>query len=813
LTSAKFDINRLQQALTVEVEHGFLNIQGKQFLFADFLRTNLELEEETAKIANKYADYQEFSLSQRQNLVAETRRMLYDLRRRELAQVSSFTTKIPETKAKKPRTEPLVVAAKYPLSLDAPLSRLDGLGRIAQKLTKLDLHSVQDVLHYYPRDHVDYARQVAIADLEDGSTVTVVGTIQKFSCFTSPKNPNLTIVEIILRDRSGKIKLNRFWMGKRYANRGWQEQQKRLSPENSLAAASGVVKKGKFGLTLDGYELEILESSHDRIESETIGRVVPIYPLTEGISPELIRKVVIQCLPLASKIEDPIPSKLRQDYQLIDLAQAIAAIHYPEDSEKLMQAVIRLTFDKFFYRRLVSLYRRNQQKGTSFVPQSKLIEQLEQLLPFTLTNAQKRVVEEIRGDLQKTTPMNRLVQGDVGSGKTIVAVYSILAAIESGFQTALMAPTEVLAEQHYRKILDWFTQLHLPVELLTGSTKTSKRREILRELATAELPLLIGTHALIQDGVNFQRLGLVVIDEQHRFGRDQRSRLLQKGEDPHVLIMTATPIPRTLYLTNSEIEVSIIDELPPGRKPIQTNLLKPSQRKDAYDLIRREIALGRQAYIVFPLVEESEKMEDLRAAIQEREHLQEKIFPNFQVGLLHGQMNSAEKDLAIQEFRDQKSQILVATTVIEVGVDIPNASVMLIEHSDRFGLAQLHQLRGRVGRGAAQSFCLLISNSKSETAIERLKVLEQSQDGFFIAERDFQIRGKGKDEGTEQSGHAGFAIEDRLSDEAMRQEIYQIARQAAERVMAKDPSLDIFPSLKAEFERHYQRLQGGAIFT
>jgi ATP-dependent DNA helicase RecG len=242
-------------------------------------------------------------------------------------------------------------------------------------------------------------------------------------------------------------------------------------------------------------------------------------------------------------------------------------------------------------------------------------------------------------------------------------------------------------------------------------------------------------------------------------------------------------------------------------------LLKPSQRKDAYELIKREIALGRQAYIVFPLVEESEKMEDLRAAIQEREHLQEKIFPNFQVGLLHGQMNSAEKDLAIQEFRDRKSHILVATTVIEVGVDIPNASVMLIEHSDRFGLAQLHQLRGRVGRGAAQSFCLLISNSKSETAIERLKVLEQSQDGFFIAERDFQLRGKGKDEGTEQSGHAGFAIEDRLSDEAMRQEIYQIARQAAERVMAKDPSLEIFPSLKAEFERHYQRLQGGAIFT
>lgn len=804
---ANFDINRLQQALTVEAEHGFSNLQGKQFLFADFLQSNLNLVEETQKVAVKYTEYSEYSLSQRQNLVAETRRILYDIRRRELEQVS------PIAKTKKPRTEPLKPSSKSPLTLETALSQLDGLGRIAEKLTKLDLHTVQDVLHYYPRDHVDYAHQVAIKDLEDGSTVTIVGTIQKFTCFTSPKNPNLTIVEILLRDRTGKIKLNRFWMGKRYANRGWQEQQKRLYPENSLAAASGVVKKGKFGLTLDGFELEILESSSDRIESETIGRVVPIYPLTEGISPELIRKVVIQCLPLAAKIEDTMPPKLRQDYQLVDLAQAIASIHYPEDGEKLIRAVIRLTFDKFFYRRLVSLYRRNQQKGTSFVPQSKLIEKLETILPFTLTNAQKRVVAEIRADLQKTTPMNRLVQGDVGSGKTIVAIYSILAAIESGFQTALMAPTEVLSEQHYRKIVEWFMQLHLPVELLTGSTKASKRKGILRQLATGELPLLIGTHALIQDGVNFQRLGLVVIDEQHRFGRDQRSRLLQKGEDPHVLIMTATPIPRTLYLTNSEIEVSIIDELPPGRKPIQTNLLKPAQRKDAYELIRREIAQGRQAYIVFPLVEESEKMEDIKAAIQEKETLQEKIFPNFQVGLLHGQMSSANKDLAIQEFRALKTQILVATTVIEVGVDIPNASVMLIEHSDRFGLAQLHQLRGRVGRGASQSYCLLISNSKSESAIARLQVLEQSQDGFFIAERDFQIRGKGKDEGTEQSGHAGFAIEDRLSDEAARQEVFQIARQAAERVMAKDPSLDSFPALKLEFERHYQRLQGGVIFT
>ena len=507
------------------------------------------------------------------------------------------------------------------------------------------------------------------------------------------------------------------------------------------------------------------------------------------------------------------PDRFLRDYQMMPLPEAIAQAHYPDTSETLEQAVIRLTFDKYFYRRLVSLYRRQQQKAIQFVPQSQAIAQLEKLLPFELTNAQKRVVAEIRADLQGNTPMNRLVQGDVGSGKTIVAVYALLTAIEAGYQTALMAPTEVLTEQHYRKIVEWFMQLNLPVEILTGSTKTAKRRETLRQLETGELPLVIGTHALIQDGVNFAKLGLAVIDEQHRFGRDQRSRLLQKGDDPHVLIMTATPIPRTLYLTNSEIEVSIIDELPPGRKPIQTVLLKPSQRKDAYELIRREIAQERQVYIVFPLVEESEKMEDIKAATQEREHLQNVVFPHFQIGLLHGQMSSAEKDEAINTFRRGETQILVATTVIEVGVDIPNASVMLIEHADRFGLAQLHQLRGRVGRGAAQSYCLLLSGSKSQTSQERLQVLEQSQDGFFIAERDFQMRGKGKDEGTEQSGHAGFSIEDRLSDEAARQEIFQIARQAAERIIKKDATLENFPLLKAEFELHYQRLQGGAIFT
>ncbi len=817
----KVDIDRLQQALTIEVEKGFSNLQGRQYVFADFLRMSLEQRltwgkedcDRAQNLATEYNTYDSLPLSRRQYVVAETRRLLYDVRRKEI------TATNPTPQQRKPKTEPLVPVKTDPvktrsLKLETPLIEVEGLnGSQVSKLKLLDIQTVGDMLRYFPRDHIDYARQVAIAQLEDNQTVTTIGTIRRFNCFTSPKNPNLTIVEIIIRDSTGSIKLNRFWMGKRYNNRGWQEQQKRLYPEGATVAASGTVKRGKFGLTLENFDLEILDHTGDRIESNTIGRVVPVYPLTEGVSPELVRATIIKCLPAVGKILDPIPERLRNDYNLVGLSEAIAQIHYPDDTEKLNAAIIRLSFDKYFYRRLVALYRRQQQKAIHFVPRSQLIEQLEGILPFQLTNAQKRAIAEIREDLQRDTPMNRLVQGDVGSGKTIVAVYALLSAIESGYQTAFMAPTEVLAEQHYRKLLEWFTLLHIPVELLTGSTKTAKRRQILSQLETGELPLLIGTHALIQDKVNFNQLGLAVIDEQHRFGRDQRSQLLQKGEDPHVLIMTATPIPRTLYLTNSEIEVSIIDELPPGRKPIHTTLLKAGQRKDAYDLIRREVAQGRQVYIVLPLVEESEKMENIRAAVQESEHLQATIFPSFKIGLLHGQMSSGEKDEAIGEFRRGETHILVATTVIEVGVDIPNASVMLIEHSDRFGLAQLHQLRGRVGRGSAQSFCLLMSASKSEAAIERLKVLEQSQDGFFIAERDFEMRGKGKDEGKEQSGHAGFSIDDRLPDEAARQEIYQISRAAAERIIKKDATLEQFPLLKVEFEYHYQRLQGGAIFT
>ena len=511
---------------------------------------------------------------------------------------------------------------------------------------------------------------------------------------------------------------------------------------------------------------------------------------------------------------DPLPSELRDLYGLVKLKNAIACIHYPENREELAHARRRLVFDEFFYLQLGFLQRRQQlkqnQSSASFTPQGKLIEQFNQILPFTLTNAQQRVIREIFQDLDTSdTPMNRLVQGDVGSGKTIVAVYAILAAIQSGYQATLMAPTEVLAEQHYRKLVAWFNLLHLPVELLTGSTKTAKRREIHSQLENGELPLLVGTHALIQDPVQFHKLGLAVIDEQHRFGVQQRARLLSKGKSPHVLTMTATPIPRTLALTlHGDLDVSQIDELPPGRQAIDTMAKQGKDRKKVYDLIRREIAQGRQAYIIFPLVEESEKL-DLKAATEEHQRLSEVIFPEFKIALLHGRMSSADKDAALNSFRDNECQIIVSTTVIEVGVDVPNATVMVIEHAERFGLSQLHQLRGRVGRGSSKSYCFLMSSTKNIEARQRLAVLEESQDGFFISEADMRFRGPGAVLGTRQSGLPDFALASLVED----QEVLNLAREAAEKIIAADKMLENSPTLKQELEIRYRRFMGGDILN
>lgn len=804
---------RLEKALTVEAERGYRDIMGKQYRFSEFLRISFsqtvphgtkEQQEKWKTIGDQFSYYETLNPIQRQNLVTSAHYLIKQLQ--QISVESKYPVKQPKTVAIT-STQPTNHYDK--IILDRKLHEIYSIGkRYSAYLERLNLQTVKDVLFYYPRDYIDYARQVNIKELKAGETVTLIGTVKRCSCFTSPKNSKLTIFEMVIKDNTGQLKINRFYAGTRYSSRGWQESQKKVYQMGTVVATSGLVKETQYGLTLDNPEIEVLSHINDHIESTKIGRVLPVYPLTEGVTADVVRKAVITCLPASRQICDPFPVALRNQYGLMGLKESIEQIHFPKSNESLAFARRRLVFDEFFYLQLGFLSRRKQQKrqeeSAIFTPRGELLENFKTILPFTLTNAQNRVINEILKDLASPTPMNRLVQGDVGSGKTIVAVFAILAAIQSGYQTALMAPTEVLAEQHYRKIVSWFNLLHLPVELLTGSTRTAKRREIHAQLDTGELPLLVGTHALIQDTVNFKQLGLVVIDEQHRFGVQQRARLLSKGRSPHVLTMTATPIPRTLALTiHGDLDTSQIDELPPGRQPIQTTALTGKQRQEAYDLIRREIAQGRQCYIVLPMIEESEKL-DVRAATAEYERLSEVIFPNYNLGLLHGKMSSIEKDEVLNAFRDNRIQILVSTTVVEVGVDVPNATVMLIENAERFGLSQLHQLRGRVGRGKHESYCLLMSSAKNPDSRQRLAVLEQSQDGFFISEMDMRFRGPGEVLGTRQSGLPDFALASLVDD----QEILNLARQAAEKMMMVDRTLEDYPLIKKELEERYQKLLG-----
>lgn len=791
----------LQQALQLEADRGFEDLLGRKERFSAFLQRALASPPEDldlqrfsglGELSSDFSRYGALSQSRRQSLVRRCRQYLFELQRavQPVQPVAPPRLRVVSASPSGSTTPAQVIRP------ETPLSEVRGVGpKSATRLAALDLWLARDLVRYYPRDYLDYANLVRIAGLEPGKTATIVATVRRSHSFTSPRNPNLSILELHLADVTGRIRVSKFFAGKRFSSPAWLKAQQRNYPVGASVAISGLVKETPYGPAFQDPLMEVLESPSATVRSEQIGRLLPVYGLTEGLTADRLRNLMRPVVAAARHWGDPLPAAVQSREGLVALPEALLQIHGPSNQESLSAARHRLVFDEFLVLQLGLLQRRrqltNRPAPALAVEGDALLQAFLELLPFPLTGAQQRVLAEIRADLCRDQPMARLVQGDVGSGKTVVAIAALLTAIDSGCQGALMAPTEVLAEQHYRKLCEWLPQLHVTCALLTGSTPLRRRRELLADLANGTLKMLVGTHALLEDPVQFQRLGLVVVDEQHRFGVHQRNRLLDKGLQPHLLTMTATPIPRTLALSiHGDLEVSQIDELPPGRTPIRTSLLAAADRDEAYSLIREQVALGQRAYVVLPLVEESEKL-DLRSAVDVHQQLSEQVFPNLQVGLLHGRMPSADKQAAITAFASGETQVLVSTTVVEVGVDVPEASVMVIDHADRFGLAQLHQLRGRVGRGAAASYCLLVNDSRNALARQRLEVLVRSNDGFEIAEMDLRLRGPGQVLGTRQSGLPDLALAS-LTDDG---EVLEQARRVAQEIVSVDPDLAQHPGL------------------
>ncbi len=550
----------------------------------------------------------------------------------------------------------------------------------------------------------------------------------------------------------------------------------------------GKVERYRNVLTLRHPDFEIVGNDED--ERLHTGRLVPIYPATEGLQQRQLRRIMRMVVDEhAAAVADPLPLEMRLRRALPELAAALRDIHVPESEVALAPARHRLAFDDFLLLQLglaILRGRTNSANGLAMAPRGRLVAGLRASLPYTLTGAQERVWDEIRRDMAAPHPMHRLLQGDVGSGKTVVAALAVLTAIEAGYQAAVMAPTEILAEQHLLTLQRLLAPLGIAIQLLTSGIKGRERAERLANVAAGNVHCVVGTHALVQEGVEFRRLGLAVVDEQHRFGVAQRARLRDKGEHPDLLVMTATPIPRTLALTlYGDLDLSLLDEMPPGRQRVKTYARKESARPRVYRFLRDQIAAGRQVYIVYPLVEESEVM-DLRAATAMAERLRADVFPDLTVGLLHGRLTAAEKEAVMRRFKAGEIHLLVSTTVIEVGIDVPNASVMVIEHAERFGLSQLHQLRGRVGRGPWKSFCILMQGDHpSEDARRRVEAITATNDGFEVAEADLRLRGPGEFFGTRQSGLPEFRVADLLRDGAVLEE----ARGEALGLVAADPDL------------------------
>lgn len=653
--------------------------------------------------------------------------------------------------------------------MDQPLKYVKGVGENRARLfAKLGLFTLGDLLHYFPRDYEDRSVYKPISEAADGESITVRVRFVSDIAESRPRR-NLSLLKAQVTD--GVSLMNVTWFNQSYIKQSIDTSREYVF--------FGTVKRLGARVEIHNPVFEELEHS-----GNLTGRIVPVYSLTRGITQNMLRKILRNALDAVSdKLVDILPSGFRSQYRLAETAFAFEQIHFPTSMENMEMARRRLVFEELLLLQL-GLFSikgsNNAQNGIRFSPVD--MEPFLKALPFRLTSAQERVLAEIKADMESDKRMNRLIQGDVGSGKTIMAVLAIYIAASSGYQSAFMAPTEILAEQHYRSIAPLLEKFGIKVGLLTGGMKKKEKETIKKEAGEGRLDVLIGTHAVLEDSTVFSRLGLVITDEQHRFGVRQRARLSQKGENPDLLVMTATPIPRTLSLVlYGDLDVSVIDTLPPDRKPIKTYVVDESMRDRVYQFIRKNIAEGRQAYIVCPLVEESEELE-VESATGLVEKIREDALKGLRVGLIHGKMKSADKDEVMRKFSKGELDVLVSTTVIEVGVNVPNANIMVIENAERFGLAQLHQLRGRVGRGPYQSYCILFNQGKSQISRQRMEILAKSNDGFVISEKDLELRGPGDIFGVRQHGLPEFRIANLYRD----MEVLKDVQKAAQYIMAEE---------------------------
>lgn len=685
-----------------------------------------------------------------------------------------------------PVSAPVVLPQKSTgLGLKAPLITIRGIGpELSKRYATLGVKTLGDLLYYFPRRYDDYSQLKPINRLQFGDELTIIATVQSM-LVTQIKGKNISRVEVVVSDGTGFLRLLFFRHGPEVAR----------YMENRFKHGTQLVISGRVDMYLG--RLQMREPDCESLEKEHLNTngIIPVYSLTAGLSQNTLRKDIHELINFyGNKILDFLPNEIKKTANLIDLSVALHQIHYPANQGLLKSARERLSFDEIFLMQLGVLQQKQNWQAASVQPLSLSDEKMDAIvthLPFTLTNAQKRVLSEIREDLNSGKPMNRLIQGDVGSGKTIIAALAACIISTADAQGALMAPTSILAEQHYRTMtqltasLGDESPLHPEeVRLLTGDTPQKEREELFQSLEDGSVKLLIGTHALIESPVKFKNLQLVVIDEQHRFGVAQRAELRQKGSTPHLLVMTATPIPRSLALTlYGDLDLSIMDEMPVGRMPVETHVLHPLERERAFQIISSQIEQGFQAFIIYPLIEKGED-DEAKAAVEEHDYLQREIFPNLRLGLLHGRMKADEKETVMKQFRDKEFDILVSTTVVEVGVDIPNATVMLIEGANRFGLAQLHQLRGRVGRGENKSYCLLIPDNEDALQNERLEVMTETNDGFVLAEKDLQQRGPGDFIGSRQSGFTELKMASYTDLKTIEK-----ARALASELYKKDPDL------------------------